>query len=220
MKYYLSLKDRAIVSFARVFLQGLNAIAGIIGFSAAKAAEFEAAIDDYETALSEQTAARMLLSGKTARKKETQKRLKDLIKNWTKAARANPDVSKPQLVQMGLKVRDGVKTAVGRPAVVPQIDVEIKRRRVHRIRVYDFTDSSVNAKPEDVWGAEIWVFVGETSELNEKNLRYLGLATRRWFETTHDATDVGKTAHYLARWITKRAETSDWSNTASATVAE
>jgi hypothetical protein len=55
--------------------------------------------------------------------------------------------------------------------------------------------------------------------MNEKNLRYLGIATRRRLNVLRDEENAGQEAHYLARWINRRGARGEWSNNTSATIA-
>ncbi len=49
--------------------------------------------------------------------------------------------------------------------------------------------------------------------------RFVTLATGGSAQIEFTGADAGKTAHYLARWVSTRGATGPWSETASATIA-
>ena len=49
-------------------------------------------------------------------------------------------------------------------------------------------------------------------------MHYLALDTRTPYTVEFEATDAGKTAYYMLRWISTRAETGPWSATVSGTI--
>jgi len=219
MRDFLTMKDSLLIGFGRSFIRGFSQIASALGVSGDKLNELETVIDEYETALQEIRAARNHLKSLTTKKNGLRNKLKALIRSLTRKARSDSSLTDTQLSFVGLKPRDRIRTPGKTPETVPFITVEIKRNRQHVIGVYDYEDSTVKAKPEGVSGAEIWVYTGKADEMTEKNMRYIGTATRRRLSFTHDEEDAGKEAHFLARWINRRGERGMWSNKSSATIA-
>ena len=219
MRDFLTMKESLLAGFGRRVISGFSQIASAVGVSTDKLNELESVIDEYEDSLVQIRATRNHLKSLTTKKNGLQKTLKSLIRSLTRKARSDVNVTDAQLALIGLKPRDRIRTPSKTPDTEPYIIVDIRRNCQHIIGVSDFADSTAKAKPFGVIGAEIWVYIGELSEMNEKNLRYLGMATRRKLSYTHDAEDTGKQAHYLARWINRRGERGGWSNTSSATIA-
>ena len=74
------------------------------------------------------------------------------------------------------------------------------------------------AKPDGAQGCEIWMKVGDPAPAGPKDVHYLALDTRSPYTVEFDAADAGKTAYYMLRWISTRAETGPWSATVSGTI--
>ena len=219
MRDFLTMKDSLLVGFARGFMGGFSEISSALGVSGDKLTELESLIDEYEDTLREIRAARNHVQSLTTKKNSLREQLKELIRLLARKAKSDSNIKDAQLSGLGLKPRDRVRTPGKAPESAPFITVEIKPNRQHVIGVYDFEDATPRAKPAGVTGAEIWVYVGNRDDMTEKNLRYLGMATRRKLAHTHDDEDAGKEAHYLARWINHRGDRGTWSNNTSATIA-
>lgn len=219
MKDFLTMKDSALAGFARGFVNGFGQIASLLNISNDAAAQISTVVDEYEETLLEIRETRVRLQALTVKKNTLRGRLKQSIRPLAKRILADDNVSKAQIANVGLKPRDSVRTRTPAPQTEPFITVGIARNRVHHIEIFDQGDALKRAKPEGITGAEIWVYIGDDAQFDDKNLRYLGTATRGKFDITHDAEDAGKTAHYLARWLNRRGEHGTWSNRTSATIA-
>ncbi len=219
MRDFLTMKDSLLISFGRSFISGFSQIASALGVSGDKLNELASVIDEYETTLQEIYSTRNHLQSLTTKKNSLRNTLKALIRALTRKARSDSNLTNTQLALVGLKPRDRIRTPSKTPETAPYITIDIQRNRQHVIGVYDYETANNRAKPEGVIGAEIWVYVGNSDEMTEKNMRYIGTATRRRLSFTHDEEDAGKEAQYLARWINRRGERGMWSNKSSATIA-
>ena len=80
------------------------------------------------------------------------------------------------------------------------------------------------AKPAGVVGAEIRVKVGEPQwglampPTGPSELSFLSVDTRTPYVADYPGEGVGKTAHYMLRWVSTTRDKGPWSETASATV--
>ncbi len=63
-----------------------------------------------------------------------------------------------------------------------------------------------------------WSAPGEPPPADPGELTFLRLSTRTPAVVEYAGQDVGKTAHYMVRWLNTRGEHGPWSETASATV--
>ncbi len=220
MKDYLNMDDEGLAAFAATFTDGVGEMAAMMNLPAARAVELSETAAEFKETLLEIGMARAHQKSLTNKKNDVRKKLKQQIRSLATTARAHDKVNEPELARLGLKVYDRIKTATAAPENEPHIIIAIEPHRRHLIKIFDFADSTSRAKPKGVSGAEIWVYVGaEDDQFDEKNMRYLGMATRGSLTHTHDAEDVGKQAFYLARWVNKRGMCGGWSNQASATIA-
>jgi len=219
MRYYLSKNETEFVEFARGFKNQIDSIAAELNLDADEVEEMVAAFEEYEKDLKAQAKAKIDYKTSVTKKDSSKKNVKSKIQKLAKKIKSNKSATDVHLRKLNLPVSDEVLSRSKMPDGSPFLTVEIKQHRLHKIEIRN-AENMVRAKPSTAVGAEIWVFVGERNDLTEKNMRYLGTATRSKFEAEHDLEDAGKTAHYMARWINRRGIRGAWSATKSATIAE
>lgn len=219
MRYFLEQKDTEFSTFALGFKNQLINFADALNFDADEITELESAVSEYVNNLKKQRQAKTEYSSSTISKKNSKSKAQKLIAKYANRLRANDDVSNDVLVSFGLPVHDEILSESKEPDGAPLLQVGITHHCIHKIEIRNRQNLS-RGKPKTAVGAEVWVFVGDKKDLSEKNLRYLGTATRSKFEAEHDTEDAGKTAHYMARWINRRGIRGEWSATVSATIAE
>lgn len=108
------------------------------------------------------------------------------------------------------------------PATRPLVYVDDKARLTHTLRFVDESTPTRRARPKGVLGAEVWVTLTEPNQpppVGVDPMRFVALATTAPSQTTFDATDAGKTAHYALRWLSTTGERGPWSEVCAATIA-
>ena len=96
--------------------------------------------------------------------------------------------------------------------------IDTSQRLRHTINFVDELTPTSRAKPDGAQGCEIWMKVGEPAPAGPKDVHYLALDTRTPYIVDFDAADAGKTAFYMLRWTSTRAEPGPWSATVSGTI--
>lgn len=159
----------------------------------------------------------------TVATKDAQKILSiSLLREQYNIIKANPSVTDPNKIAIGIRVSDPVPTPVPAPTTNPVMAVIPSGTLQQLINMVDVTTPTTRAKPAGVSGALVVrkiVAVGQPIPEPE-TCTLLGFYTRTPFYVTEFApTDTGKVAYYYARWTNAKGEEGPWSPVASATVA-
>lgn len=141
-----------------------------------------------------------------------------ITRTTARQIQANPTVTDEVRTLMGLPVRDDTRSKPPVPTTKPIGQVDTSQRLQHTIHWRDESMPNSRAKPIGVRGAEIWVLVGPTPPNDPAQAHFVALDTASPYLLAHEATDAGKLAHYLLRWMNTRGEPGPWSETLSATI--
>lgn len=121
---------------------------------------------------------------------------------------------------LGLSPRDTTPTAPSKPTTQPVCTVDFSIRLQHSIAFVDSATPTVRAKPQGVFGCEIWAKVGGEEPASIGELTYIATDTKTPYVMTFDLEDAGKTVYYWLRWITRSGEKGPWSKPVSAMVVK
>src|ERR1041385_1139939 len=163
------------------------------------------------------TAKQAELNSAVQGKNDCRSLYQDFIRSLVGMMQSNPNVTDAHRQSMGITVRSTSRTAVGPPASKPVATVDTSQRLQHTINFVDELSPTSRAKPEGVQGCEIWMKVGDPAPAGPNDVHYLALDTRTPYTVEFEAADAGKTAYYMLRWMSTRAETGPWSATVSGT---
>lgn len=173
---------------------------------------WQEALEAYRVA---QATAEIAQQTRNDRRRLTETRARALVQ----MLQANPDLTDPQRVALGITVRSNTRTAVAAPTTRPIPRLEQSGRLRHTIHFADETTPNRRAKPQGVRGCQIWVYVGETPPTRpEETFRYLGTDTRTPYLSEFDPEDGGEQAHYYLRWVNTRDEPGPWSDAISGSI--
>lgn len=132
----------------------------------------------------------------------------------------NAGVSSSNKIALGLNPRTNPPTPVTAPTTFPVLSVQSAIPLAHILRFRDnLASPSVKAKPAGVVALELYGGPSTTVVTNPAALPFLGIQTKSPFTINHDSADVGKTAYYAARWLTRRGLIGPWSTIISFTIA-
>ncbi len=172
---------------------------------------------DYLEHVAAQQAARSATQSKNA----SRRALVALVRPLVAKIQASAAVEDAERAALGITVPDRTRTPIGSPTSRPLVKVDFSKRLSHRIAFADEKTPLHRARPRGMMGVEVWVKVtalGEAQPAGPADLSFLMLATRSPAVAEYGGADAGKTAHYMVRWLSRRAEPGPWSETASATI--
>jgi hypothetical protein len=206
--------DSELIQIAGQMLNAISADPTAYGLTAAFVTEFSARIDQFKTDIREQTAAQAKARSTTAAKNASRDDLEEYLrsgKNVTKAAGTPASM----IASLGLP---SSYSKGPMSATVPIGTVDTSLRLRHTINWRDAAANGNKRRPRGVLGCEIWVKVGDPMPGDHNDCRFLTVGIATPFIAKFEPENVGKTAHYMLRWLMRDGSTSSWSETVSATI--
>jgi hypothetical protein len=143
-----------------------------------------------------------------------EKELRKFVLQWLAY---NSKVSDVERERMGLTVRSDTRTPAPVPTSTPVGKIDFSTALQHSIRFSD-KDSGKKAKPDGVYGCELWTKVGGDAPKTETECVFSAIITKNPHTITFDVDDKGKMVYYRMRWINTRGKSGPWGDTFSATV--
>jgi len=131
----------------------------------------------------------------------------------------NQGVSAGDLAAAGLTVRATGRTPIPAPGTAPILGFIGATPGVHTLKYADTSTPTTKAKPFGTLALEIYAFIGTAPPPGgADDAVFQGLATKSPFTQSFGPGDVGKTAYYYGRWVTRRGLVGPWSAQLSAAI--
>jgi len=139
-------------------------------------------------------------------------------RSLAKKINGNPAVDNAMRAQAALPAHGVAKSATGAPTTEPVGRLEVKGRNTLILHFTDAATPLVLAKPHGVHACEIRIHVGDVAPADEADYTFLAHDTRTPYIDEHPASDAGKTAHYMMRWLNAKLTPGPWSHVISAKI--
>ena len=218
MADYIPSSDAEFNAWLNNFVEYVAANAADLGVSPAQVTQLQTHRTDWNTKYPASITAQAMNASATQAKTDSRHEAESFVRPLVGLMQANSGVSDAHRQSLGVTVRSSTRTAVGPPETRPVGLVNTSQRLQHTLSFSDERTPNSRAKPDGVQGCEIWMKVGDPAPAGPHDVHYLALDTRTPYVTEFEATDAGKTAYYMLRWINTRGETGPWSATASGTI--
>jgi hypothetical protein len=218
MADYVPSSDADFDAWARNFVDNVVANAAALGVTTPQVEALQAAQADWGAKYPASNAAQAAVNSAVQAKNDSRSGYEGLIRSQANIMQSSPRVTDPQRQALGLNVHSTSRTAVGAPTSRPVATIDTSQRLRHTINFVDELTPTSRAKPDGAQGCEIWMKVGDPAPAGPKDVHYLALDTRTPYTVEFEAADAGKTAYYMLRWMSTRAETGPWSATATGTI--
>ena len=218
MSDYIPSSDADFDAWTRNFVDNVVANAAALGLSPAQVTSLQGGQADWSAKYPASNAAQAAVNSAVQAKNDSRSGYENLIRSLANIIQSSPQVTDAQRQALGLNVRPTTRTATGAPTSRPVATIDTSQRLRHTINFVDELTPTSRAKPDGVQGCEIWMKVGEPAPAGPKDVHYLALDTRTPYTVEFEAGDAGKTAYYMLRWISTRAESGPWSATVTGTI--
>ena len=140
----------------------------------------------------------------TVNAKDAQRQTSEAVwRPYAMQINANPAVTDAQRTSLGLTVRDTDRTPVPPPASAPALDLRASTPGVTKLGYSDTAAPSGKAKPDGSIGVEIWRAIGGAPAPDPSTAAYLQTVTKSPFDAANLPADVGQTATYFGRFVTR-----------------
>jgi hypothetical protein len=147
----------------------------------------------------------------------------DVLRSTARFIRINHGVSNADKAALGLTIADQTRTPVPAPVTAPRLAVVAATPLVHTLRYADANAPDRRGKPPGAIGLQLFVRVTRTvagnadAEPEEVNVAgpesadFRAFVTRQPLGVEFKPSERGLTAHYYARWQTRRGLVGPWS---------
>ena len=218
MADYIPSSDADFDAWTRNFVENVVTNAAALGLSPAQVTSLQGGQTDWGAKYPASNAAQAAVNSAVQAKNDSRSGYQYLIRSLANIMQSSPQVTDAQRQSLGINVRSTTRTAAAAPTSKPVATVDTNQRLRHTINFVDELTPTSRAKPDGAQGCEIWMKVGDPAPAGPKDVHYLALDTRTPYTVEFDAADAGKTAYYMLRWISTRAEPGPWSATVSGTI--
>jgi hypothetical protein len=125
--------------------------------------------------------------GKIAMKNSKRKELRDYARVLAKLIKAFPAITAEQLINLGLNVPSADASPINPPTTAPVMEIASVIGRTARVRLRG-ADSDRRGKPDGVWAANIYSYVGTSPPSDVSAYKMEGESTRTDFDIEFPAT--------------------------------
>lgn len=225
MADYIPSDDAGLISFAGAFNTAMNAVAvpdgetnNELGFSPAEKTALSSAANDLLAAVNALNTAKSASAAARVAKDAAAVELRSLLRSASNRIQSSTNTSDVVRSNFGITIRDTTPTAVAAPTTQPVLFVDTSRRLQHTIAFRDSASPLSKAKPQGVFGCEIYRKVGGTAPSSVAECQFVGLDSASPYIAEYGAESGGAMVHYLGRWATRSGLVGPTSDVISATV--
>lgn len=219
MRGYIPTRDTDLGHWVRNFATLIAASPATYGLVTGDADAITALVDDFtgllEAAIDPSTRTRASVSAKDTAKVA----MLEVLRPYAQRIKNNSGVLDDDKIALGLTIRDGIPTPITVPVTSPILNIVRADPRQHTLRFADSETPDRRSKPFGAAGVELFLSIGTAEPANIEVGPYHGLVTRNPHYVQFDAQDVGKTAFYAGRWVTRTGLKGPLSPTISFTIA-
>ncbi len=221
-EHYMPRPDGDFSAWAQHYYDAVSKFYESQGFDQDLLAALKKALDTWKAQYPAHVAAQQRAEGARQAKDAARAALEKEVRPVTNFVQGWPKTTNADRAEMGITVRDTSPTPAPAPSSRPLALVESGQRLTHQLRLVDESTPTRRARPAGVLGAEVWVKLVDADQpapTDPAALTFLTMTTRPSFRAEFKAGEGGKTAVYMARWVSTRGEKGPWSEVTTATVA-
>ncbi len=213
---YLPAQDAAFDSWFNNFstlITGSPTTYGLIaGDATTIAASFTAWNAAYLLAVTPATRTSVTIAGKDAQRTLSEA----VIRPYATAISRNPAVLNSDKIDVGVNLPNSGRTPVPPPLTVPALSLVTAIHFLHTLAYRDTSTPTTKAKPQGAIGVELWRVIATAPATDVNLASQVGVFTKSPNSIGYTAPDVGKTATYWGRWVTRsgpggQAQVGPWS---------
>jgi hypothetical protein len=206
---YMPRRDSLALQWMTIFADRLVADPSRYFVSPVEAASVAEAVGTFAAAFTLANSPRTRTSPAVLRKDECRASGELACRSLYLRIKCNPAISDGDKVSAGVRPTNPARTRIGPPAAAPIIRLTGISTSGHTIEFADFTSPVRRSKPT---GATQLQLFRRFDDHPTDAMGLVGCFTRWPIRIDYDVADNGRTAIYAARWMTRRGETSPWSN--------
>lgn len=219
---YIPQNDEEFDEFAANFLNWLNFNFAAVGLTGAELADLQSSFADWTIKFPAFKASRVAYRAATSDKDDVRDMVESAIRKLAQRVQTFSGTSDAERQALRITVPGANQGAPPPPQDIPRPLASVRQfERLRHILEWVNSANMKKARPEGVFGTQIWVLVGPTPPTSLEGMRLLGIDTASPYVSEFDEADIGKTAHYILRYSMNAdgsAGTGPLSETVSATI--
>lgn len=141
------------------------------------------------------------------------------VRVYAQMIKNNAGVTNEDKITLGLHVNDSTPTPIPQPASAPLLMIQAAFSGEHEIRYADENTPASRRKPPGAMQIQINRTVDTGANPDPTASAMVGLYTKQPIFISQNPMDVGKTATYFGRWVTRTGLFGPWSLPIAMTVA-
>lgn len=157
----------------------------------------------WTAAFGEHKQAQLKARQKALEKDESRESLTKLIRSSVRTINGIPTITNADRTELGLLPHAETRAKAPVPSTRPVLRVVDKGARRHEVHWVDADTPHSRAKPRGVDACELFVKIGDPAPTSEKECIYVARDTASPYLYEFDVADVGKTVHWLGRWVNR-----------------
>ena len=179
----------------------------------------EDAVTDLAAASISRDSALAAARAATANHRAARRAAEQTYREIARTIQAMSGVTDADHAAMGITVRDGVPSIVRVAGTPPVVTVAISGPLEHRVVFTDETSSARIRKAAGAVACEIWAATAVVGAALPVEFKLLEVAAKSPFVARWPTAEIGRIAHYRARWVGSRGSKGPWSGTVSTMIA-
>lgn len=218
MADYIPDKDAEAIAEGRVRVNYALAHLADLKLKADDVTPLETALNEFETAFNEKVALQAQAEAGVKNTETKRAGWERFDRAFNGRMQAELTVTDEQRAAMMLRVRDTVPTEAALVETHPVGQVDTSQKLRHVISWRDSGTPNSKARPDGVWGCEIYYKIGGTAPVDHKECQQAAMDRSSPYLFEFEGENANKTVWYLLRWIMNSGEKGAWSPLFSATV--
>lgn len=216
---YIPATDAAFRDWLDNFSTLISADPGKYGLDASDAAVIANHFNDYNAAYQVVQAPSTRTSGAIAQKDALKASAIGSVRVYAQMIKTNVGVDNQDKIDLGLHVNDPTPTPIPQPDTAPLLMIQAGFSGEHVIRYADENTPASRRKPHGAIQIQINRTIAVGADPNPENATLVGLYTKQPVLAMAQPGDVGKTATYFGRWVTRTGLFGPWSLPVAMTIA-
>lgn len=216
--YYLPAGQNAFYTWSLNFLSKITATPTAYGLVAGDATAYGTVHTAFETAkgISDTPSTRTPVT--IADTQTTMAACRAKAQELVQKAQASGLIGSVEAAELDITFRKTTKTPIATPTAVPDLSVQSNDPLAVKLRVREL-GAELSALPPNCVGYQVRRAINLTSPpMSPDQLTLIGTGTRRFFDDTFEAGDVGKQVYYAVRYVTAKQLFGPWSNIVATTI--
>ncbi|MCK4307433.1 hypothetical protein KAW50_04300 [candidate division WOR-3 bacterium] len=217
MGSFIPADQATFAEWSWVFKEYVSANYAAIGLTVAEKNEIANAVITSHSSFVDKQEKENIYRGAVGKDNADRKVALQVLRKYSRFIQGRPQTTDAVREELGLPVRDKVKTPVGVPEIAPELEIDFSQRLQHKVHAGTAPQNErLNKKPKGVGSIELRKKVGETpTSPDDMQTAAIMTSSPAIIDLTGQA---GKIVYYVARYLNTKGQPGPWGEVESAEV--